>query len=112
MKRLASLSLILLASGIASALDMAQLRELRTAVLEMCRGGTVSGSSSRFEVQVNAKGNLVILKGVGEAGADAKVQLSKEQWTGIQALANPEHYSECVTHTVDTLTRELNNQKT
>ena len=111
MKWLPAMPFALSFLGTAHALDIAQLRELRITVLEMCRGGTIAGSSSKYDVQANAQGSLVVLKGVGEAGADAKVQLSKEQWEGIRALANPENYSKCVKDTLDTLVGALDNQK-
>lgn len=91
----------------ADALEVSQLPELRKTVIEMCRGGTTSGSSSRFEVIGNAQGSVVVLKGLAKGGADAKVQFTKEEWDGIKVLQNPDTYSQCVTSTLDALLKKL-----
>lgn len=89
------------------ALDSNQLRDLRESVLMMCRGGTLSGRNSKLEVVANAQGKLVVLKGLGEAGADAKVQLSQAEWDGIQANATSENYATCVTTTLELLLKKM-----
>lgn len=97
----------ILFGSLAYALDQAQLKELRTAVLEMCRGGSIEGESSRINVVGSATGKIVVVKGLLEGGADAKVELSKEEWDGIKALANPTDYNACVTQTLAILVPAL-----
>lgn len=105
---LATVILVLIAAG-SQALTIAQLTELRTAVLEMCRGGTIIGESSRINVNVSGEGKIVVIKGLLEGGADARVEITNEQWTGIQALINPETYTQCVTETLGIVVPALNN---
>ena len=81
----------------AFALDASQLRELRTNVIEMCRGGTITGEGSKINVVASAEGKIVIIKKLMEGGADAKVDLTNEQWNGIKVLINPDTYTQCAT---------------
>ncbi|BAM88589.1 ankyrin repeat domain-containing protein [Bradyrhizobium oligotrophicum S58] len=94
-------------SAEASTLTSTELFKLRSAIIEMCRGGTIEGRSSKIAVEATAKGTIVVIKGLLEGGGDAKAELKKEQWSGIAALANPEGYSQCVQKSLDILVPSL-----
>jgi len=99
-----------LATSLATALNTGQLVYLQSAVLEMCRGGTIEGKSSKINVKASVQGQLVVIKKLLEGGADAEVEITKEEWDGIKALANPEDYSKCVEATLNLLVPRLDNQ--
>ena len=109
MKRLLNLliTLSLIYSTNAAALDATQLHKLQNAVIEMCRGGTVEGNSSKINVTASAQGKIIVIKNLMEGKGDAKVAVTNEQWEGIKALANPEGYSKCVESTLSILVPAL-----
>lgn len=72
---------------VASSQTFAEMhRSLSTTVVEMCRGGTAEGDSYRLNGAVNAGGGLVILKKLVDLGLEGEIQLSQEEWTGIEAV--------------------------
>ena len=109
MKRLLNLliPLTLIYSANATALDATQLQKLQNAVIEMCRGGTVEGNSSKIDITASAQGKIIVIKNLMEGGGDATAAITNEQWEGIKALANPEGYSKCVENTLKILVPAL-----
>lgn len=97
-------SLVFAAFDVSAQLNSAQLRELRTAVIEMCRGGTVDGEHRSYRIEGSADGKIIVFKKLAELGADGKFELSDDKWSGIEALANPDTYADCVRHTLNILT--------
>lgn len=109
MKRLLNLliTLSLIYTTNTVALDATQLDQLQNAVIEMCRGGTIGGDSSKIKVTAAAQGKIIVIKNLMEGKGDAKVAVTNEQWEGIKALANPEGYSKCVESTLSILVPAL-----
>ena len=84
-------------------LDPQQLQALQNAVVSMCRGGTLEGKTSSYEIKGSANGKIIVVKNVAEGGADLSFNVSNEQWEGIKANANSEDYTECVKSTLPML---------
>jgi hypothetical protein len=94
-------------SAPAQALDSEQLAYLQRAVIEMCRGGTTEGSSSKINFIASGEARLIVVKGLAEGGGDDKIEVSKEEWDGIKALANPDGYTRCVESTLNLLISKI-----
>ena len=84
-------------------LEPQQLQALQNAVVSMCRGGTLEGNASSYEIKGTANGKLIVIKSIAEAGADLKIEVSNEKWEGIKVNANSENYTECVQSTLPLL---------
>jgi hypothetical protein len=91
----------------AFAMDTTTLFKLRSAVIEMCRGGTIQGKTSKINATASATGTVVVIKNLLEGGGDAKAEITNEQWNGIQALINPTDYTKCVESSLNILVPAL-----
>ncbi len=92
---------ILLYSGEINALTLGQLQELRTVVIEICRGGSMQGETKNMSIIATASGKVVVIKRFMEGGADAKIEFTNAEWKGIKALADSDGYTACVDSTLD-----------
>lgn len=72
----------------------AELKALRSTVIEICRGGTLQGKISYSTVKTK---NVITIKNLTEGSSDIDFVLSTEQWSGVKVLINnPVQYSACV----------------
>ena len=81
------------------------------AVIERCRGGTIEGSGSDFEIEGGGDGAVVFLKRFFELGLDGRVKFSKKEWDGIEPFLidqeNVSNYYACVEAVQEPLQRKL-----
>lgn len=101
-------SLIVL-SSIAHALPIEQLKHVSDAVVSICRGGSLNGASDSIEVVLEGNTQVVILKKLAELGVNGRARISKEEWSGIKAMANERLFHECVQKTLPLLLFSLEN---
>lgn len=84
----------------ARALTQDMIDRVKLSVIELCRGGTIEGSTESVDVTGEAGATVLVLKRLVDLGVNGRVQLSQSEWEGIQA-AIPEQwdqsaYNECV----------------
>lgn len=115
MQRVMSILVILMASLFANgtyALTIEQLQEVKTTVVEICRGGTITGDHQAFSIKGAADGKVVVIKKLAELGINGEIQFSRNEWEGIVALVpkdgDPKEYTHCVDNVFPIIIRELN----
>lgn len=106
-QKLLMFTLLLGMAQITHALSMEQIVKLNEQVLIICRGGTIIGNSSTKAISGTVSGKVVVIKGLMQGGADARIELTDKEWEGIKALSNPETYNKCVDSTLDKFIKVL-----
>ncbi len=86
-------------------------RSLSQSVIEICRGGTLNGKNFKIDVEGDARGTIVFLKRLFDAGLDGSIILSQEEWEGIKPLVfendSRAGYNACVKDILDRLTPKV-----
>ncbi len=82
----------------ANALTTDQLREVRNAVNEMCRGGTDEGEHRNYSITGTIDGSIILFKKLLKLGSDGTVAFSEEKWKGLKAITDGDQKShvDCV----------------
>jgi len=106
--KIAVVLLTMMHPSIGIAMSDVELHSLRTAIIEMCRGGTLTGSG--VHVDAKTKKNIVTISGLLEDKTE--VTLKADEWNGIQAfIQNPNKYTECTEYALGLLVPVLENKK-
>lgn len=83
------------------ALTAEEAKIVRESVIEICRGGSLTGKSSSIQVKAEGKVTTVLFKKLAEAGLNGEAKFSKEEWEGIKPLVpetfDSNAYVKCVT---------------
>jgi hypothetical protein len=104
------ITIILSYPTLAAAISDEQLKLLNSSVIEMCRGGTMTGSKTHIEAR--AKQSIITVKDDPMSKIGVDLILSTDEWNGLQVLINdPTQYNECVQYTMDLLVPMLSNKQ-
>ena len=76
------------------------INQITLSVIELCRGGTLEGSTDTVEISGQGNATVLVLKRLANLGISGRVELSESEWTGMQAVI-PEQwdqsaYNDCV----------------
>jgi len=81
-------------------MSLDEFQVLKSAVIELCRGGTISGSITR--IQLTGGSNVLRVRGILEDGMPVDIEIESQQWNGIEALiGDPNRYGQCVQYTLN-----------
>jgi hypothetical protein len=79
---------------------MAQINDVKNAVLELCRGGTLDGNASNYIIEGTGEVKTVLIPKLLDSGAKGQATFSGDEWNGIKANIPKERnqaaWNECV----------------
>lgn len=87
-------------SSFAYALTEADAKIVSESVLELCRGGSLTGHDSSVQIKGEGKVTTVLFKKLAEAGLSGEAEFSKAEWDGIRPFLpdkfDSDAYVKCV----------------
>jgi hypothetical protein len=90
----------LLMGNSAEALTLEQISDVKNAVLELCRGGTLEGKASNYVIEGNGEVKTILIPKLLDAGAKGQATFSGDEWKWIKASIprewNQTAWNECV----------------